>query len=79
MTSFFQDKYKRKKVAPPPSPSSRHQAYYDKGPERIFNLSVDSLAVMLSLANVASGGSVLARAGQLHGRKGRRVAVYTRL
>ncbi|GFH12086.1 uncharacterized protein HaLaN_07714, partial [Haematococcus lacustris] len=31
------------------------QAYYSKGPERVHNLRPDSLAMMLSLGNVAAG------------------------
>ena len=34
------------------------QAYFEKGPDRIFNLRYDSLAVVLSLANIAAGSKV---------------------
>ncbi len=34
------------------------ESYYVRGPERVFNLRVDSLAAMLSLANVGAGGKV---------------------
>ena len=37
------------------------QAYFEKGPARVFNLRPDSLAIMLSLANVAAGAKVWRR------------------
>lgn len=66
-TEFSQDKYKRKKAKKyvifvtirEPTARAVCQAYYDKGPERVFNLRVDTLAVALNLANVAAGGKVL--------------------
>ena len=36
----------------------RLQAYYDKGPDKVFNLRVDTLAIALNLANVAAGNEV---------------------
>ena len=34
------------------------QAYFIKGPERVFNLRTDSLAMIMSLANIAAGATV---------------------
>ncbi|KAL6754655.1 Gcd10p family-domain-containing protein [Haematococcus lacustris] len=66
-TEFSQEKYKRKKarkyvmVLTLQRPTARTlcQAYYSKGPERVHNLRPDSLAMMLSLGNVAAGSKVL--------------------
>ncbi|KAG1670749.1 hypothetical protein FOA52_013976 [Chlamydomonas sp. UWO 241] len=66
-TEFSQDKYKKKKAKKyifwitvrEPSARAVCQAYYDKGPDRVFNLRYDSLAVMLNQANVAAGARVL--------------------
>ncbi|GLC34740.1 hypothetical protein PLESTB_001158300 [Pleodorina starrii] len=66
-TEFSQDKYKKRKAKKyltyltVRKPCSRIlcEAYYDKAPERVANLRQDSLAVMLSLANVAAGAKVL--------------------
>jgi len=37
------------------------QAYFEKGPARVYNLRPDSLAIMLSLGNVAAGAKVVLR------------------
>ncbi|GAX79292.1 hypothetical protein CEUSTIGMA_g6733.t1 [Chlamydomonas eustigma] len=66
-TEFSQDKYKRKKAKKymihvtlrKPTARAICQAYYDKGPQRVFNLRFDSLAAMLSLANIGAGGTAL--------------------
>eukprot|EP00198_Chlamydomonas_reinhardtii_P004742 XP_001694078.1 predicted protein [Chlamydomonas reinhardtii] len=66
-TEFAQDKYKRRKAKKyityltPRKPTARmiSEAYYDKCPERVWNLRHDTLAVMLSLGNVAAGAKVL--------------------
>ncbi|GIL49642.1 hypothetical protein Vafri_5885 [Volvox africanus] len=66
-TEFSQDKYKKRKVkkyltyVTVMKPTSRivSQAYYDKTPEKFPCMRPDTLAVMLSLANVAAGAKVL--------------------
>ncbi|PNH11755.1 tRNA (adenine(58)-N(1))-methyltransferase non-catalytic subunit trm6 [Tetrabaena socialis] len=66
-TEFSQDKYKRRKAKKyntyltvrKPIARIICDAYYDKAPERVWYLRHDSLAVLLSLANVAAGAKVL--------------------
>ncbi|EFJ43222.1 hypothetical protein VOLCADRAFT_119181 [Volvox carteri f. nagariensis] len=66
-TEFSQDKYKKRKAKKyltyltvrEPCARILCEAYYDKAPERVYNLRHDSLAVMMSLANVAAGAKVL--------------------
>ncbi|KXZ53340.1 hypothetical protein GPECTOR_7g1234 [Gonium pectorale] len=66
-TEFSQDKYKRRKAkkyltyVTVRKPTARIvcEAFYDKQPERVWHLRHDSLAIMLSLANVAAGARVL--------------------
>ncbi|GLI64625.1 hypothetical protein VaNZ11_007943 [Volvox africanus] len=66
-TEFSQDKYKKRKAkkyltyVTVLKPTSRivSQAYYDKTPEKFPCMRPDTLAVMLSLANVAAGAKVL--------------------
>lgn len=65
-TEFAQDKYKRRKAKKymtyvtvrRPTALSMAEMFYEKSPERVWNLRSDSLAVILSLANIAAGAQV---------------------
>ncbi|KAF5827016.1 adenine(58)-N(1)-methyltransferase non-catalytic subunit TRM6 [Dunaliella salina] len=66
-TEFSQEKYRKKKTKKyvinvtlrRPTALTICQAYFEKGPARVFNLRPDSLAIMLSLANLSAGAKVL--------------------
>lgn len=66
-TEFAQEKYKKRKAKKyltlitlrRPSIRTLCDAYYEKQPLKIHNLRSDSLAIMISMANVGAGAQVL--------------------